>query len=58
MTFKQWAEEMKKGLSLRSDENPKVPHRYDSTPSWNYNRFEGETVEEEPTYNPSQNSPR
>jgi len=56
MTFEQWAEEMKKGLSLRSDGNPKGPSRYNSTPSWNYNRFEGEIEEEEPTYNPSQNS--
>ncbi len=56
MTFEQWAEEMKKGLSLRSDENPKVPRRYNSAPSWNYNRFEGEIEEEEPTTNPSQNA--
>jgi hypothetical protein len=51
MTFEQWAEEMKKGLSLRSDGNPKDP-----VPSWNYNRFEGETEEEEPPYSPSQRS--
>ena len=49
MNFEQWAEEMKKGLSLRSDENPKVS-------SWNYDRFDGEIEEEEPTYDPSQNS--
>ena len=58
MTFEQWAEEMKKGLSLRGDEKLKAPGRYDSIPSWNCDRFEGETVEEEPTYNPSQKSPR
>ena len=56
MTFEQWAKEMKKGLSLRGDEKSKAPIRYDSIPSWNYDRFEGETVEEEPTYNPSQKS--
>ncbi len=56
MTFEQWAEEMKKGLSPQSDENPKGPSRHDSIPSWNYNRFEGEIEEEEPTNNPSQNS--
>jgi hypothetical protein len=48
MNFEQWAEEMKKGLSLQSDEKPKVS-------SWSYDRFEGE-IEEEPTYDPSQNS--
>ncbi|MFB3883778.1 MAG: hypothetical protein ACE144_01045 [Thermodesulfobacteriota bacterium] len=56
MTFEQWAEEMKKGLSLQSDGNPKDPGRYDSTMSWNYNRFEGENDEEEPPSHPSRHS--
>jgi hypothetical protein len=40
MTFEQWAEEMKKGLSLQSDEKPKAP-------SWNYDRLDREMEEEE-----------
>jgi hypothetical protein len=56
MTFEQWAEEMKKGLSLRSDGNPKGGGQYDTTSSWNYNRFEGEIEEEESSYDPSQKS--
>ena len=41
MTFEQWTEEMKKGLSLQSDEKPKVP-------SWNYDRLGREMEEEDP----------
>jgi hypothetical protein len=47
MTFEQWSEEMKRGISLQSDANPRGPGRYDSILSWNYNRFEGEDEEEE-----------
>jgi hypothetical protein len=40
MTFEQWTEEMKKGLSSQGDENPKAP-------SWNYDRLDREMEEEE-----------
>lgn len=53
MTFEQWAAEMKKGLSLRKDEKPKA---YELISSWDYNRFEEETEEENLTSNPSQHS--
>ena len=58
MTFEQWAAEMRKGLSLRRDENPKSPNRYDSIPSWNDDRFGREFEEEDLSLNPSQKSPR
>ena len=47
MTFEQWTEQMKKGLSLQSDEKPEAPSRYDSIPSWNYDRLDREMEEEE-----------
>ena len=53
MTFEQWEEEIKKGLSFQSDESPRGAGRYKSVPSWNYDPFDVETEEEEPTYNPS-----
>jgi hypothetical protein len=40
MTFEQWAEEMKKGLTLQTDEKPK-------TLSWSYDRVDREMEEEE-----------
>lgn len=51
MTFEQLAEQMKKGLSRKSDEKPKDPN-------WSYDRSDTEMDEEEPTYNLSQNSSR
>jgi hypothetical protein len=56
MTFEQWAEKMKKGLSSQSDEKPKAHSRHDSIRSWNSDRFDKEIEEEEPSYNLSQNS--
>jgi hypothetical protein len=56
MTFEQWAEQMKKGLSFQSDEKPKAPSRYDSIPSWSSDRLDRDMDEEESTYNLSQNS--
>jgi hypothetical protein len=47
MTFEQWAEQMKKGLSLQRDEKPKAPGRYDSISSWHYDRLDREMEEEE-----------
>ena len=49
MTFEQWAEQMKKGLSLQSEQKTKIP-------SGSYDRFDREIEEEEPSYNLSQNS--
>ena len=51
MTFEQWAEEMKKGPSPQIDEKLKVPN-------WSYDRLDREIreIEEEPPYDPSQNS--
>jgi hypothetical protein len=49
MTFEQWAEQMKKGLSLQSEHKPKIP-------SGSYDRFDRDMEEEESPYNLSQNS--
>jgi hypothetical protein len=49
MTFEQWAEQMKKGLSLQSEQKPKIP-------SGSYDRFDRDMEEEESPYNLSQNS--
>jgi len=56
MTYEQWAEQMKKGLSSQRNEKSKASSRYDSIPSWNSDRFDKEIEEEEPSYNLSQNS--
>jgi hypothetical protein len=56
MTFEQWAEQMKKGLSLQSEQKPKIPSRYDSIPSGSDDRFDRDMEEEESPYNLSQNS--
>jgi hypothetical protein len=49
MTFEQWAEQIKKGLCLQSEEKSKAPSCSDD-------RFDREIEEEESTYNLSQNS--
>ena len=49
MTFEQWAEQMKKGISPKIDEKQKI-----STGS--YERLDRDMEEEESTYNLSQNS--